>query len=87
MLFRRNLGPYFSEGARLLWGVMRRKDFDQAELARRLGKDRATVSRWIYGDRRPRIDAMIEIQRKFGVAADTWGRKPTQEFQPPALAA
>lgn len=91
---RTELGPYFSEGARLAWLALDKRGWSQADLQRRL-KGRArpdgtslplrpgVVSRWLYGDRRPSTDALVQLEHVLGVPVTAWLRPPLRKFSPP----
>ena len=77
------LGPHFSEGARLLWLLMERQGWTQSELRRRLCAHLGEVTRILYGDRFPRLAVAAEAER-LGVHVAAWQQKPRLRFVPPA---
>lgn len=89
---REHLGEHFSEGARLLWeklpklarewGV--RPGSVREELTRRLGAARGTVSRYLYGDRKPDRVQAVKLQELAGIPPATWDAAPKSRFSPPA---
>lgn len=84
MLYRRRLGKKFSEGARLVWIKLKRRKWTQAELARQLGgRDRGTVSHWLYGDTRPDLDALLLFKSVLKIPVEAWAKPPTEPFEPP----
>ena len=42
----------------------------QTELAKRIGTTNVTISRYISGERKPRIEIVVEIAKVFGVSVD-----------------
>ena len=42
----------------------------QTELAKRIGTTNVTISRYISGERKPRIEIVVEIAKAFGVSVD-----------------
>jgi transcriptional regulator with XRE-family HTH domain len=94
-LTRTEVGPAFNEGARLLWKALAEKGWSQADLRRRLRVRRpdgslavlatGIVTHWLYGDRRPDIEILVQIEDLLGVPATAWARPPKGRFVPPAL--
>lgn len=84
-LISKDLGPKFSEGARLLWIAVQRERLTLVALAKEVGRGQGTVSRWMHGIRIPDEDSRRELHRRFGVPSDIemWRRKPTQKFHIP----
>jgi DNA-binding XRE family transcriptional regulator len=82
-----NFGPLISEGARQLWLSMKANDWSQADLARALQVKPATVSRWLYGERRPSIALGSKMEQELRIAPRLWSEHPAQPFDPPGLTA
>ena len=80
-LYREKLGPYVSEGARLLWAAMKERKHDQADVARTLGVSPGTPSRWLYCDRLPSAALLSKVEEKYGVPGSAWGKPPTRPFR------
>ena len=63
-------------------------EIGQREIARRVDRAVATVSRWEAGERAPRIEDMIAIERATDGAvtvaaqAEWWARRQTREGAP-----
>ncbi len=74
------VGPYLSEGARLLWVGMRREKVSQAELRRELDISHGLVGRWLRGERVPHGRNRRALEKRFGISLDDWERKPTKRF-------
>lgn len=79
-LYRKKLGPYVSEGARLLWAAMKERKHGQADVARALGVSLGTPSRWLYCDRRPSAALLAKVEETYGVPGSAWGRRPVKAF-------
>lgn len=82
---RVSLGPKFSEGARLLWAVVRERDGNQAAVQREIGCGDGVISRWLYGDVTPRLSALVKVRELYAIPVESWEQKPTRPFKPPAL--
>ena len=89
-LTRTTLGPSFSEGARLLWGVLLRRGLSQVDLAAMLRDPngvpvkQSTVNRWLYGERRPSLGIVVQFADLFRIPARAWSLKPSRRFVLPA---
>lgn len=79
---RTTLGEHFSEGARLLWGLVREYP-SIAAFQREHGFHNGEVARLLYGDLRPNIDRAVKLQA-LGIPPSAWLQKPTKRFTPPA---
>lgn len=77
---RNTLGDLQSEGARLLWGLVARAG-SQAAFARLHGLDTASLSRWLYCERRPDRDSSIRLEDA-GIPMRTWGQPPMSPIVP-----
>lgn len=51
---------------------MRDKGWTQESLATLLGVSQPSVSKWLDGQRRPHLDAVVAIERLFGIPAKAW---------------
>jgi transcriptional regulator with XRE-family HTH domain len=74
------LGRCASLGTSLLWRALRRLEWSQNELARRLGVDSGVVSRWLHGDKRPSLRFAIQLEAFCGVAASAWHKPLPKTF-------
>lgn len=83
--FRKELGPLFSEGARLVWVAFEERKLIPAEAAKLLGWRRGTFSRVVWGDRMPGIALIKDARRVFGVPPELWGEPLREPFIPPLL--
>lgn len=84
---RTELGPHFSEGARLLWVFMESRGMSQGALMRLLGTKAGVIPRWLYGVTRPGLDWAMKVRDALGIAPEEWTRDPTAPFVPPAARA
>lgn len=55
---------------RRLIELMQKRNMTQTELARRIGTTNVTISRYVSGERKPRIEIVIEIAKVFQVSID-----------------
>lgn len=66
---------------------MRRRDWNQTELARRLGTHSSVVSRWVRGERVPDPESVDRLADVFGLRVDDVlaiaGHRPHVEPLPP----
>lgn len=69
---RRKPGPFYSEAARRLWGVLDDLGLDTREAAARVGVTDATVLRWLYGDKRATHGSVFAVEREFGIEGELW---------------
>lgn len=53
-----------------LVGLMENVNMTQTELAKRIGTTNVTISRYVSGERKPRIEIVVEIAKVFGVSVD-----------------
>lgn len=83
-MHRRHLGGQFSEGARLLWKNLAKAHMSPEQLTRQLGTSRGSVSRWLYGDRKPELAVANKLSHALGIPTDAWDQVPTRPFEPPA---
>ncbi len=83
-LFRTNLGPLFSEGARRLWLAMRERGWSRPRLEDELDTGGGTLPKILYGDRGVGRKLANKIHEKLGIAQAAWDQKPLEEFIPPA---
>lgn len=77
---RNTLGELQSEGARLLWEHVARAG-SQAALARLYDLDTASLSRWLYCERRPDRDSSIKLE-DLGIPMRSWGQPPASPIVP-----
>lgn len=83
-LNRTELGPLFSEGARLLWLAIQREGLLSAPAAAEVGADSSLFHRWLYGERKPGRTHGNALSERFGVPSDSWDMEPSEPFAPPA---
>jgi len=82
---RREMGPRFSEGARLLWqAAVFRDRLTMRQIRDRLGGT-SDVPRWLYGDRVPVLRALMRIHKLWKIPVTAWAEPPKKPFVPPAL--
>jgi len=60
---------YKTLGDRLKY-CLEKRGMSQREFAARINTTEATVSRWIYGTRQPKADAIVVICQKLGISSD-----------------
>lgn len=85
---RITVGPLFSEGARLLWGLLDGKTVASVgDIAARVGLDASAVQLHLYGDRRPIGATQDAYTTALLIPPATWTMPPTEPFVLPALAA
>jgi transcriptional regulator with XRE-family HTH domain len=65
-----------NEGARQLWIQLARRQMSSAELARRCGVNRSTVSRLLSGEFLPDRELSLAIQKEVGTAPEAWSKPP-----------
>lgn len=68
----------------MLWMRMGEKSWAQQQLAEFLGVSRPSLSHWLYGTRRPGIQARMLIQKKLKIKWQAWDCQPLVAFIPPA---
>lgn len=80
---RTDLGPHFSEGARLLWLAIQRESLPSARAADSIDADASLFHRWLYGERKPGRAHGSALAERFGISLDQWDTEPTEPFSPP----
>ncbi len=83
---RTELGPKFSEGARLFWLALEKEGWNQLAAEHALGAKRGTVSRLLYGDRIPGVRLAATIEDRLGIPASSWVMVPRRKFKIPEAA-
>lgn len=81
---RTNLGPLFSEGARLLWEAIESRGWTQTKLRSELGIPAGMPATWLFGDRRPGRKWAVRLRDALNIPIDAWDEDPSGEFVPPA---
>lgn len=81
-LRRTELGPFLSEGARLLWLAMQERGVTLSDLARALETKPGMVNRWAWCDVRPSTEWAAVLEDKLGIPMRSWQQKPTVDFLP-----
>ena len=84
--YRTDLGPLFSEGARLVWVAVEREG-GVAPVRKRLGFDVGEMSRLMYGDRRANLQQANRCLEVLDVPTTAWEQAPSEPFEPPAARA
>ena len=82
---RKNLGPRFSEGARLLWLKIEKAGGSIATVRKRLGIPRDQMSRLLYGDRAATLGQANRCFEILGIPTATWEQAPKRSFVLPAV--
>ena len=83
-LTRSSLGEKFSEGARLMWAILEKRDWDQATCERELSLPKGYANRLLYGDRRPGLEMALRIEELTKIPARSWLINPKKAFELPA---
>jgi len=86
LIYGRQLGPRFSEGARLLWVAMRRAGLSQESLRSELGCAKGVIGRWLRGDRLPDGTFRGKLFKQFGIRPQLWEHGPSRPFSCDAAA-
>lgn len=73
---RRAPGPFYSEAARRLWGVLDDLGLATNEAAARARVSGTTVLRWLYGERRADAAGQLVCHEEFGIEPKLWFVKP-----------
>lgn len=81
-LRRTKLGPFASEGARLLWVVLQERRTTLAELARELGTKAGVLNRWAWCDVRPAGEWAGVLEDRLGIPVRSWHQEPTAAIEP-----
>lgn len=81
---RTELGPHFSEGARLLWNAKENQSLSHGGIARLIGATGGVVPRWLYGDTRPSWNWASKLFVTFGIPLVAWTEPPSRPFTLPA---
>lgn len=80
--YRKDLGPKFSEGSRLLWVAM--GSTPRTEFEKSLEWASGKLANLLYGERGAgRATATLLLER-FGIPLASWDQAPTEAFVPPA---
>lgn len=80
---RSKLGPYFSEGARLLWLAMLERELWMGELRRMLSAHTGEVPRVLYGARKANVRFVAKASEVFGIDPASWLEETREDFRPP----
>jgi hypothetical protein len=81
------MGPRTSEGTRLLWLVLAKKDWSQNRLALELGREGARakpplkissgpVNRWLHGFKVPNLRWALILDALLDIDPHTWNQPP-----------
>lgn len=85
---RTDLGPNFSEAARLWWLALENEETTAAQAERRLEARRGMASGWLYGDRLPSVPWAARIHEIWpAVLPELWAQPAAKPFEPPAARA
>ena len=85
-LYRTDLGPLFSEGARLLW-VAVEAGGGIAAIRGRLNFSSGEMTRLLYGDRRANLAQANVCAERLAIPTTAWEQQPSQPYEPPAARA
>jgi transcriptional regulator with XRE-family HTH domain len=86
-LYVTDLGPYVSEGSRLLWRHVQKRSLSLAEAGRMLGISVGLIGRWIRGQARPGGRGRALLHDWAGINPSTWDEAPRKPFSLEASAA
>lgn len=76
----RELGPYVSEGSRLLWLAVRRRGLTLDALHSALGVGQGVLGRWLRGQRRPGGRGRAILHAEFRISPSAWDEPPRKPF-------
>ena len=79
----RDLGPKFSEGARLLWLRSRNLGHSPETIRQVIGCTNGVVNRWLYGERGIELALAVRVEDAYGIPVRAWLMKPTKPFRLP----
>lgn len=79
-IFVYRLGPYVSEGSRLLWLAMGRNGLSQERTRSELGVSKGMVGRWLRGDQRPGGRARGLLHDRWRIKPSLWDVPPRKPF-------
>lgn len=74
------LGPVVSEGSRLLWLSLHRRELTLTAASTALHCTRQLVGRWLRGEQRPGGVARASLFDHFGIQPNAWDRPPSRDF-------
>ena len=83
---RTELGPLFSEAARIIWTTYIIRDGLSINfVAKRLiGVSSGRLTSWLYGDQLPSLRKAIDMEDMLGIEPRLWLETPVRRFTPPA---
>lgn len=86
---RKHLGERFSEGARMLWRAIEKNGLPMRAVAEAVGPPTVPgdVCRWLYGDHRPTLRALMALEQAYRIPLSAWTVAPRRPFVPPAARA
>lgn len=79
-IYVRELGPYVSEGSRLLWEVICRRGINLSQAGTELGIDAPSVGRFLRGKKRPGGTARGVLHDRYGIKPSAWDEVPREPF-------
>jgi hypothetical protein len=82
-LTRRTQGIVFSEGARLLWLELERRQMSVESMRAELDFAKSILNRYLYGDMLPGLRHAFRIFDAFGVDPRLWTEPATERFRLP----
>jgi transcriptional regulator with XRE-family HTH domain len=81
---RTDKGEHFTEGSRLLWSCMMKRDLSLRAAATAAGVSRAALHRWLYGDQVPSVTDASKLADTFGIPMNAWAKGARHGFTLPA---
>lgn len=63
------------DGRKLLREALAARQWSQGELERQLDLSDSAVGRWVRGERRPGVNAALQLQRVLGIPVEAWAHK------------
>ncbi len=81
---RKELGKFFSEGARLMWLAIEREGVSMNQVGKDFGMHAGEIPRVLYGERKANGLVLENALARWGIPLAAWRQKPIEEFVPPA---
>ena len=66
----------------MLWKLCDSPGFSQMRVERELPAPTGAVSRWMRGDRVPRVKNQDLLEKRYGIPKLAWGQKPKRVLKP-----
>lgn len=80
---RTDMGPYVSEGCRVLWQRFLASGADQVTYARSVGTTGSYLNLLLYAERKPGRKLANTLQEHAGIPSGAWDRAPSKPVSPP----